>query len=145
MASLFQIVYTSTATEPFTKNQLVALLKGSVERNKRAGITGLLLYQNDHFMQVLEGEEAAVMALYTKISRDPRHNHVIPLIHERIEHRFFPNSAMAFRHLDASEGGSLEGYSNFLNVASDGELLKPDLPQCRRLLFLFRDQYARSK
>lgn len=145
MPSLFQIVYTSTATKPFTKEQLVALLKGSVERNKRVGITGLLLYQNDHFMQVLEGEEDAVIALYTKISRDPRHHHIIPLIHERIENRFFPDSAMAFRHLDAAEGAKLMGYSEFLNVASDGELLRPDLPQCRRLLFLFKDQYARTK
>ena len=138
MGSLFQIVYTSTATEPFGKPELVELLKGSVRRNTQAGITGLLLYRDGTFMQVLEGEEAAVTALFAKISQDSRHHHVIPLIREPVEQRHFPNSAMAFRDLNSPELRNLPGYSEFLNTPLDGELLAKDIPACRRLLLLFK-------
>jgi hypothetical protein len=138
MASLFQIVYTSTATKLFDRAELMELLKGSVQRNNQAGITGLLLYQNGTFMQALEGETAAVIALFSKISHDSRHHHVIPLIHEPIEHRHFSNSAMAFRNLDSPELRNLPGYSEFLNTPLNGELLVKDIPACRRLLLLFK-------
>jgi len=139
MGSLFQIVYTSTAAELFSRAELNELLKGSVQRNTRAGITGLLLYNNGTFMQTLEGEEAVVIALFAKISRDPRHHHVIPLIHEPIERRNFSNSAMAFRDLDAPELRNLPGYSEFLNTPLNGDLLAPDIPKCQRLLLLFKE------
>lgn len=116
------------------------LLKGSVQRNARAGVTGLLLYKNGHFMQALEGEESAVIKLFSKISRDPRHHHVIPLMHERIEQRHFPNSAMAFRDLEMSELRNLPGFSEFLNTPLNGELLRNDLAKCQQLLLLFKQE-----
>jgi hypothetical protein len=138
MASLFQVVYVSTAAKPFTRAELMELLRQSVRRNTAAGITGLLLYKDGNFMQVLEGEEAAVVSLFSKISRDPRHHHVIPLLHERIEQRHFPNSAMAFRDLNAAELQELPGYSEFLNTPLDGELFARDIPKSKRLLLLFK-------
>ena len=139
MCSLFPIVYRSKATDSFSKADLMELLKGSVQRNTWAGITGLLLYHDGNFMQVLEGEEAVVVALLSKISRDPRHHHIIPLIHEPIEERYFPNSAMAFRNLDTAELRNLPGYSEFLNTPLNGDLLAPDIPKCQRLLLLFKE------
>src|ERR1700690_4104332 len=127
MGPLFQIVYTSTAIESFSRADLTELLKGSVQRNTRAGITGLLLYYDGTFMQTLEGEESVVIALFAKISRDPRHHHVIPLIHGWIKRRDFSESAMAFRDLEAPELRKLPGYSDFLNTPLNGDLLAPDL------------------
>jgi len=89
-------------------------------------------------MQVLEGEEEAMLKLFSKISRDPLHHHVIPLIHERIERRNFPNSAMAFQDLDTPELRNLPGYSEFLNTPLNGELLARDIPKYQRLLLLFK-------
>jgi hypothetical protein len=139
MGLLYQIVYTSTAADSFSRAELIKLLKGSVQRNTQMGITGLLLYQDGTFMQVLEGEEAALIALFARISRDPRHHHVIPLIHEPIERRNFSNSAMAFRDLDASELRNLRGYSEFLNTPLNGDLLAKDIPKCQRLFLLFKE------
>jgi hypothetical protein len=138
MGSLFQVVYTSTAAESFSRTELMDLLKGSVRRNTKAGITGLLLYQDGTFMQALEGEEAAVTALFSKINQDPRHRHIIPLLRGPIEERQFPNSAMAFRDLDTEELRNLPGYSEFLNTPLNGDLFQKDLPKCRRLLLLFK-------
>jgi len=138
MVSLYQIVYTSTATEPFGKTELMELLKGSVRRNTRAGITGLLLYQDGAFIQALEGEKTALMELFEKISHDPRHHHIMRLIQGPIKERDFPNSAMAFRDLDSPELRKLPGYSEFLNTPLNGELLAKDIPTCKRLLLLFK-------
>ena len=139
MDCLYQIVYTSTATESFSRTDLTELLKGSVARNTRAGITGLLLYYDGTFMQTLEGEEPAVVALFAKISRDPRHHHVIPLMHGPIHRRDFSNSAMAFRDLDAPELRDLTGYSDFLNTPLNGDLLAPDISRCQQLMLLFKE------
>jgi hypothetical protein len=138
MESLYRIVYTSTATEPLGRAELMELLKGSVRRNTRAGITGLLLYQGGAFMQALEGEKAALVELFEKISHDPRHHHIIRLIQGPIKERYFPNSAMAFRDLDSPELRRLPGYSEFLNTPLNGELLAKDIPTCKRLLLLFK-------
>ena len=136
--SLYQVVYTSTAVEPFNQAALMELLKGSVRRNTRAGITGLLLYQDGTFMQALEGEKVALMELFEKISRDPRHHNIIRLIQGPIQERHFPRSAMAFRDLDSPELRRLPGYSEFLNTPLNGELLAKDIPTCKRLLLLFK-------
>jgi hypothetical protein len=138
MESLFQVVYTSTAAATFSRAELMAMLKGSVQRNTEAGITGLLLYKDGTFMQVLEGDRAAVTALYAKISRDPRHRNVIPLLQGSIPERQFPNSAMAFRDLETAELRNLPGYSEFLNTPLNGDLFKQDLSKCQRLLLLFK-------
>lgn len=138
MGALYQIVYASTATQSFTKAELTELLKGSVRRNTRAGITGLLLYQSGAFIQALEGEKAALMELFEKISHDPRHHHIIRLIQGPINERNFPDSAMAFQDLDSPELRKLPGYSEFLNTPLNGELLAKDIPTCKRLLLLFK-------
>ena len=139
MGALYQIVYTSTACESFSRTDLMELLQGSVQRNTRAGITGLLLYYDGTFMQTLEGEEPVVIALFAKISRDPRHHHVIPLIHGPINRRDFFDSAMAFRDLNAPELRELPGYSDFLNTPLNGDLLVPDLSKGQQLLLLFKE------
>ncbi len=138
MGSLFQIVYTSTASKEFGRPELLDMLQGSVRRNKQSGITGLLLYKDGCFMQVLEGEEEPVIALFSKISRDPRHHHVIPLLRERIEERKFSHSAMSFHDLHSEELQNLPGYSEFLNTPLNGELMANDLSKCQRLLLLFK-------
>jgi len=138
MGELFQVVYTSTAAESFSRAELLDMLKGSVQRNSKAGITGLLLYQDRTFMQALEGEKAVVTTLYEKISHDPRHRNVIPLLQGPIAERHFPNSAMAFRDLETPELKKLPGYSEFLNTPLSGEPFKKNLPLCEKLLLLFK-------
>ncbi len=138
MGELYQFVYTSTATGPLSRAELVELLKGSVRRNTRAGITGLLLFQSGTFMQALEGEKAVLVDLFEKISRDPRHHNIIRLIQGPIQERNFPDSAMAFRDLDTPEPRKLAGYSEFLNTPLNGDLLAKDIPACKRLLLIFK-------
>lgn len=138
MDRLFQIIYTSTASVQMRREDLRALLKGSHERNARAGITGILLYKDGNFMQVLEGEEQTVKTLFTKISNDRRHHGIIPLLQTPIPQRQFPDSSMAFHDLDHNANRDLPGYSEFLNTPLNGELFRNDLTRCEKLLLLFK-------
>ena len=141
MGSLFQIVYTSTADTSLSPAALVDLLNDSVRRNVRLGITGLLLHHDGMFMHVLEGEEIAVIALYAKILRDPRHHNVIPLIHEPVEKRLFANSSIMFRASDLPELLDWPGYRKFLQTPLKEGLRASEVPKCLRLFLLFKHKF----
>src|SRR5579864_3373617 len=136
MDLLFQMVYTSTATALLERRELMDLLQKSIHRNTKAGITGLLLYKEGSFMQVLEGEEKAVKALFSKISHDPRHRNIITLIQETIQKREFPEAAMAFRDLQTGE--KPPGYSDFLNTPLNGDEYAKDSSKTKKLLLIFK-------
>lgn len=138
MSPLFQIVYTSTSSRKLSRLELTELLHGSVQRNKESGVTGMLLFKDGAFMQVLEGEMKVVSGLFAKICRDRRHHNIIPLIQEPIHQRNFPSSAMAFRDLKTDELRELPGYSEFLNTPLNAGSLKQDIPKCQRLLLYFK-------
>ena len=49
----------------------------------------MLLFKEDNFMQILEGEEVEVMKLYETISKDPRHQRVSLVDKGEIDRRQF--------------------------------------------------------
>lgn len=53
---MYHLIYTSYAIEPFDEAKLIELLKKARENNRLLDITGMLLYVNGKFMQVLEGK-----------------------------------------------------------------------------------------
>ena len=136
MKSLCKIVYTSTAAALFERQELLNLLEESVQRNTSAGITGLLLYKEGSFMQVLEGEERAVKELFSKICRDSRYRNVVTLIQETIAQCEFNGSAMAF--YDRKTAEKPPGCSDFLNTPLNGDAYSKDASKAKRLLSLFK-------
>jgi hypothetical protein len=113
--SLYQLVYISSATAKFSQDQLMALLEHSRRKNSRAGISGILLYHDGNFMQLLEGEEATVQAVYARIIQDPRHRACMTLIQGAVKDRLFPDWTMAFRDFASAEVKAMPGYNTFLN------------------------------
>jgi hypothetical protein len=93
----------------------VSLLDQSREKNTRLGITGLLLYKDGAFMQVLEGEDLCVENLYSTIEKDPRHRACTLLRWEVIKERCFPAWSMGFKDLQNVEIQRTPGYSPFMN------------------------------
>lgn len=85
----FRLVYVSAASRLLSQSELVALLAESREHNSRQGITGLLLYRDGDFMQLLDGEELAVRQLFERIARDPRHRGAIVLVEENVAEPLF--------------------------------------------------------
>ena len=87
----------------------------SRRNNIRDGITGMLLFEDGTFLQVLEGEEEAVDRTYTRIAGDPRHKKILLIARFELEQRSFNDWEMGY--FDASGGKLLQlpGYSGFLN------------------------------
>ena len=108
---MIQYVYVSAAIELFSNDALLHLLRQSRENNERWSITGLLLYKDGNFMQLLEGPEEAVDTVVARIGEDSRHRNVIQLVRRRTETRLFPMWAMGFQRVDelleaGEDGGS---------------------------------------
>jgi ribosomal protein L35AE/L33A len=116
---LFHIVYVSSASQLFTKEELVELMQISARRNAEAGLSGLLLYKDGNIIQVLEGEEQAVRASFERIKKDPRHRGVIVLAQEAIEERSFPRWGMGFRDLNSTSLREFPEYNQFLNTVAE--------------------------
>lgn len=98
---MLQLVYVSSATHLFSKTELLELLTKSRIKNSALGITGMLLYKEGNFMQLLEGEANAVHRLYDTIHKDPRHHNSIVLVDEPAKTPFFRDWSMGFRDLSA--------------------------------------------
>ena len=111
---LIELLYTSTATEEMSDDTLAGLLEVSRRNNAAAGITGLLLYHEGTFMQVLEGEKEAIMNLYQRIVLDPRHTGSRVLWQVAVEAPTFSEWAMAYRVRGDVDPTRLKGYSRFL-------------------------------
>lgn len=97
---LLRIVYVSAATKPLSSATLDALLVMCRARNRADGVSGLLLYAGDQFMQALEGPPAAINALRARLLGDPRHRDYRELLRQDTPVRLFPDWPMEFRRID---------------------------------------------
>ena len=86
---LVRLLYASRAAAPLTTAMVDSIMEQSRENNPRHGITGLLCFSGDIFIQVLEGGRDAVCELFNTIVRDDRHLNVRILIYEEIAERRF--------------------------------------------------------
>jgi hypothetical protein len=75
-SELIHCIYASAVSRDFETEELEELLQVARENNAKLGLTGMLLYAEGSFFQVLEGPADVVDALYVKIKRDKRHDNV---------------------------------------------------------------------
>jgi hypothetical protein len=136
MNSLVQCIYASAATDEFAEHEIPQLLEKTRSANAALGITGMLLYIEGSFFQILEGEREPVNELYAKISTDSRHKHVTLIIMEPIRARSFGEWTMGFATLGRAQAGELLGQNDFFSRASCIDDLNPG--RARKLLAAFR-------
>ncbi|MGI4020079.1 MAG: BLUF domain-containing protein [Janthinobacterium lividum] len=129
----------SKAVKLMTDKDLLPLLEESRNWNIGHGLTGMLLYvegqflerKEGKFMQVLEGSEFEVRAIFEKIKSDNRHRNIILLNEKAIEKRNFKTWLMGFESLkledytkipdffelniDFLKNGNLQNFNNSLN------------------------------
>jgi len=107
--TLLQIVYVSKPTGSMTIGDVRKLLIEAKVKNHFRGVTGILLFDGEFFVQVLEGPKDTVMALHEKIERDPRHTQFTSLTERSILQRDFGEWSMGLAHIDSEELKSLPG------------------------------------
>lgn len=142
MSSLIQLVYCSAATRPFDRDAFARLLSGAREHNGRIGVTGMLLFADGSFFQVLEGPPEVVDALFEHIRHDPRHERVTVIIREVIARRAFADWTMGFAHLSAPDLDGLLGVNDVFDRGESLDRLGPG--RARKLLGAFLEGRWRS-
>ena len=143
---LYHLLYVSDAASTLAEDGILDILAVSREFNQRNNITGLLLYKDRSFIQLLEGEKKIIGSLYANIEQDPRHSNVKKLILKPVSDRYFPNWSMGFKHLEPGletiDGENApDGLSDFMNAMSDFEFLteKKKADVALKLLLFFRE------
>lgn len=143
MSQLTHVIYSSTAAQPFSRSDLVNLLARARNKNADRGVTGMLLYTEGSFFQVLEGDVAQVDGLFAEIARDPRHRDLVTIIREPILRRSFGEWTMGFAAMSASEMSQLVGANDFFATGSCFAGL--DGGRAKKLLGAFRDGRWRGR
>ena len=108
---LVRLMYASRTTEAFKPESLSAILKKSTTNNPSVGVTGVLCFSGETFLQVLEGGRSQVSALYNRIAGDPRHRDVVLLSYEEIDERSFAGWAMGQVNMNRLNPALLLKYS----------------------------------
>ena len=96
MSSVYTLAYASSSTHPLNQEDLDHLLEVARTNNKKKGITGILLYHDGNFMQILEGPRERVLETYTLIEGDPRHKGIIRLLSRTFPSRNFDTWSMGY-------------------------------------------------
>ncbi|MFD0792633.1 BLUF domain-containing protein [Mucilaginibacter litoreus] len=104
------IVYLSKSAYPMHENQLLDILHSSRIHNAALNISGVLLYAESIFIQLLEGRDTILDALYKRILADERHTDIITLVNETVTEKSFEEWLMGFAVTDVSKTEKLAGY-----------------------------------
>ena len=117
---LVQLIYVSTATTLFEDSvELERILESAARNNASREITGMLLYAGGTFLQLLEGEDAAIDEIWETISQDPRHRGASVIDRSEISERSFSRWHMGFRHLGSSDAEAHPAYAPFFRYGFD--------------------------
>jgi hypothetical protein len=90
---MIQLVY---ASRPFGFDAatLLDILFKARANNPKVGVTGCMICRDDLYLQILEGDEAAVMGIYDRIKRDDRHIELTELVRQPTTTRLFGKWSM---------------------------------------------------
>ena len=93
---LVRMVYASTAVAPVNGELLESILKVARNRNEVRDLTGMLVFDHQYFLQVIEGGREAVSLLLGKLFADTRHKDLVVLELDEIPQRSFADWSMEF-------------------------------------------------
>jgi hypothetical protein len=105
------LIYISAANQLMSDLELTDLLSQCRVRNSHDELTGMLLYKDGSFMQVLEGKKEDVFRTYERIQKDTRHKDIFLLREREIERRNFDGWSMGFKSVKSSDLESMPGFS----------------------------------
>lgn len=141
---LLRVTYVSSATASMSKDDLMVLLSQCREYNSENGITGMLLFSNGTFLQVLEGDEKQIDSLLLTINKDPRHSDVRMLDRKSITERMYSDWSMGFKRVSADELKRVPGLRAFSEGEFNTATLSQDMAAIDSLMSYFRRQRIRA-
>lgn len=132
------LVYISSANYMINEREIVSIVNAARINNEKAGITGILLYNNGNFMQLIEGKDDVIKKLYDKISADPRHHTIKLLLREQITHRNFDGWQMGYRNLNSLKKIAPEILNPFLEEELNFSIYKNNPYRALHFLEMFK-------
>jgi hypothetical protein len=121
-SQLKRVVYVSKKTDA-SDTTLKDIIASSEKNNPEEGVTGCLLSGSNTFLQLLEGPTDFIDTLYSKISKDNRHENVATLCDENIDERLFLSWSMKLAPFENMEWSNKDFNSgNFLNITREEAL-----------------------
>ena len=96
---MIQLVYTSYARQRFDRASLTSLVNSAQRENARSGVTGILVYVDMNFMQLLEGPTQEVVETFSRITADPKHGDIVELSRHEVETRSCSDWTMALAYV----------------------------------------------
>ncbi|MEM7215728.1 MAG: BLUF domain-containing protein [Pseudomonadota bacterium] len=99
------IVYSSQVMDAGSDvTGLVRDIVASAEsKNPSLSVTGVLLFENKHFLQAIEGEETVLRELFETIRGDERHGEITVHVDQNVEERAFSNWSMESFNIENAE------------------------------------------
>jgi hypothetical protein len=134
---LVQLIYVSTAAHPLSEDELREIHDSATRRNAVQEVTGLLLYSNGSFMQVLEGEREAVHDVMSRIQHDCRHHSIDILTESRVDSREFGRWSMGFRGITPQDVAAFPTYARFFAEGFNAEQIGATEGLALEILSLF--------
>lgn len=140
---LVQLIYCSIASHMFSNEELAGLLRFARKNNAKEDITGMLLYSEGSFFQVLEGEEEKIRHLFRTIEKDKRHHSITIVIQEPIAERSFADWTMGYVYIKPEDVDKIIGANDFL--LGEQTFTKLGRGRAKKLLAAFKHGHWRAK
>lgn len=110
--SIYYIIYASKCQQGLEADQLEHILVHSSIFNKINSVTGILLFSEGHFLQLIEGNKEDVINLWNSIQADTRHYDFYKIVEGSLEERMFSDWSMCYKSENYEELQLIEAYRN---------------------------------
>lgn len=123
------------------------ILEVSRQNNAQDGITGILMYHDQLFFQVLEGEQTLVEHCYARIVKDQRHTNICLMWDYPVDRKVFSDWAMGYVGPDEIDGHTDGAYRTLAGLVTEESATKDRdivaLELARQMFRGFHSRHAR--
>jgi uncharacterized membrane protein (DUF373 family) len=137
---MIQLTYLSTPTRTMRNDDLMDILEKARLNNAGLGISGMLLYTGEVFVQVLEGEENVVDDLVKLIKIDPRHKDFRIIERKKIDSREYAEWTMGFKRVEKDDLRNIPGLNKFFETDLGGSVSEDKSHLINKLTNHFRKE-----
>ena len=142
---MIRIVCVSTSEQLLSQDALLDILRTNAQNNERDQITGLLVYHNGDFLQVLEGPEGLIEQVMERVIVTSDKGAVNVLLQEEIEDRYFDRWTMSFATKENLAPEDQKHLSDFLERGELPELDDSAAMGFYQVLMAFRSEMKAQK